>query len=349
MKLEEVKAKAAECLSEGFLDPGKFSAKLGEFIRYAFAHYESMDDEAKAYVDRAQEGIIGMIAGQIERLPDGPQRRSLVRQVALARGKHLKAEGLTRSLSAAPAYELPIIQKAEPVFFGVLQHLLDVLHDATTASHRGAAQFSAISLLFWVVDELLVAFHLAQRKYATQAYSHIRTVYDNLEKVELFYKHPEWADVWASEDEKAKLRELKPSAVRMKLGKPRFDPLYSFFSEVGTHGTFRGVQGRVAKRVKANSSDDGGIGVRVWVGGIPREDQIVMSISSCIFAVVSSLLTAVEVFHARLNEEDAARMLQTAIEQSVEFLQEHFVNWAEKNGFDVTELLYSIQKKPSFT
>ena len=155
--------------------------------------------------------------------------------------------------------------------------------------------------------------------------------------------------MWASEDEKAILRELKPSAVRMKLGKPRFDPVYSFFSEVGTHGTFRGVQGRVAKRVGVDRRDDGGIGMSVWVGGIPREDQIVMAVSSCIFAVVSSLLTAVEVFHDRLNEEEAVRMLQTAVEQSGEFFREHFVNWAEQSGFDVTELLQSIQKKPSFT
>jgi hypothetical protein len=347
MNLEEIKTKAAEYLSEGFRDPSQFSTKLGEFLIYSFGEYENMDADAKAYADRVHEGIIGMFADGIERLPDGIQRRELLRLIASAQGKHFKAENLAKSLSAAPEYQYPIIQKAEPVFFGILQQLLDVLHDATNGSHSGVARFSAVSLFFLNVDELLVAFHLAQRKYSTQSFSHARNIYENLNKIELFHKEPKWADIWASEDQKAIYRELRPLAVREKLGKPKFDPVYSFFSEVGTHGTFRGVQGRVAKRETKDTGEPVQIGVRVWVGGVPREDQLVISVSACIFAVVSCLVLATEVFIERLNEEEVLHILQAAVDRSADFLKEHFVGWADARGFDVTEMLEAIQKKPS--
>jgi hypothetical protein len=345
MSLDEVKTKAKEYLEDCFLDPSKFSLKLAEFFSFTFDNYESMDSEAKAYVDSLQGGYIGLFSKGVDRLPEGPERRNLKRLVALARGKHFKAENLAKSLSSAPEYEFPIIQEAEPVFFAALQHLLDVLYDATSASHRGVARFSAISLMYWVVDELQVAFHLAQRKYASQAYAHVRIVYEHLDKVALFHKYPKWADVWASGNSKANMNELKPSAVRQKLGLPKFDPVYSFFSEMGTHGTFRGVQDRVAKRVKPEGT---GIAVSVWVGGIPRKDQVVQSICACIFAVVSSLLVAQEVFQDRLNMEEAVQVLQCSIDQSIEFLKTYLVGWAQESGFDVTELLNHLMKKPSF-
>jgi hypothetical protein len=337
VSLIEVKAKAAQCLSEGLSNPAKFSAKLLEFFNYGFDHFESMDGEAKAYFEHSREGLIDLCAEQINRIPDGRHRRNLARSVAMARGRHLKAENLARSLSGPPTYKFPIIQKAEPIFFSLLQSLLDVLHDATEQSHSGAARFATIALHFWVVDELQVAFHLAQRKYATQAYSHMRTVFDLLEKIELFHKYPKWAEVWASEDKKAIREELSPAAVRTKLGQAKFNPVYSFFSEVGIHGTFQGVQGRVSKRRKDKESE--GIAVSMWVGGIPREDQVVFSISSCIFTAVSALLTAFDTFQDHLNEEDVREIIEVSIKQATKFLKEHFVGWAREAGFDVTELL----------
>ena len=343
INLNELKASAAEFLLQGLSNPTTFSAKLSEFFDFCFKNYDSMDDDAKAYFDNVSVGMLGILEENIKRLPDGAQRRKLARSVAMAGGKHLKAENIMRSLSEPPDYGFPIVQKAELVFLRLLQNLLDILHDATTTSHTGTAKFATIALQYWTVDELQVAFHLAERRYATQAYSHIRTVFDLLEKIELFHRQPKWAEVWASEDEKAIRKELSPKAVRQKLGQAKFNPVYSFFSEVGIHGTFHGVQARVSKRTRTD--ENAGVGVSIWVGGIPREDQLVFAISSCIFAVVSTLLTAVDTFQDRLNEEDAFEIIQASVKQSTAFLKEYFVGWAGKAGFDVTELLEAFRKE----
>jgi len=42
---------------------------------------------------------------------------------------------------------------------------------------------------------LTAAFYLAERRYTTQAYNHLRTVHDLLDKAELFFEQPQWASV----------------------------------------------------------------------------------------------------------------------------------------------------------
>lgn len=125
-----------------------------------------------------------------------------------------------------------------------------MLWDATRESQHGVAQFATLGLLYWTVDELTAAFYLAERRYTTQAYAHLRTVHDLLDKAELFFQQPEWADVWGSDDKGTILRELKPGAVRKKLGRPSFDPIYGFFTELGTHGTFEALRKRVTQKEK---------------------------------------------------------------------------------------------------
>src|SRR5208282_5002630 len=109
-------------------------------------------------------------------------------------------------------------------------------------------------------------------------YGHLRTVYDLLEKVELFLKQPRWADVWAGGDKKKILKELSPGEVRAKLGKPKFDLAYSMLSELGSHGTFEGVRRRVVKKPTQNNRPQVGI----WVGGVPWDSEVVVSISFCV-------------------------------------------------------------------
>lgn len=329
----------------GQQQPSAFPARIRELLASINAHYATMLPEAKEFANRLTDDLMSMFETGLKHQADSPEKRALARQVAFVRGKHVKAELLSRSLSAPPQLQLPIVDAAPGVFYDVMQHLLDVLYDATRASHRGPARFASISLLYWCVDELLVAFHLAPRKYATQAYSHIRTVFEILEKVELFHKKPEWAEVWAGTDEKTILRELSPSAVRKKLGKAKFDPVYSFFSELGTHGTFHGVQARVAKK----ESDVASVGVTVWFGGVPRQDQVVLSLSYCLSAAVSVLLMAVGVFMDRLNEQEAVQKLDAAVTKAVNFETDYFAEWAAMSGMDVQPLLNALKQRPQIT
>lgn len=178
--------------------------------------------------------------------------------------------------------------------------------------------------------------------FVTQTYGHVRTVYDLLEKVELLFKQPKWAEVWAGDDKKKILKELSPGSVREKLGKPRFDVAYSFLSEIGSHGTFEGVRRRVVQKRKPNKRPEVGI----WLGGVPWDNEVVVSVSFCIFAVISTLIIAIGAFENRLHSEEAFEILKARSSEAVAFLQEHFVGSMKESGIDVSELLRSLKMPP---
>src|SRR5438270_12822262 len=71
-----------------------------------------------------------------------------------------QSRDLLKTLSNPAAKQYAIVAAAPPVFCKLLQYVLDILFDATRQTGNGVAWFTALSLHYWCVDELLVAFHL---------------------------------------------------------------------------------------------------------------------------------------------------------------------------------------------
>lgn len=65
-------------------------------------NYDSLDDEAKKYVDRTTENLKAVIQKAIEALPEGEQKRQALRQLGLAEGEHFRAEALLGLLESPP-------------------------------------------------------------------------------------------------------------------------------------------------------------------------------------------------------------------------------------------------------
>lgn len=336
--LQEIKQFAQERLVEGLSNPKLFNERLKEVLEFAFSKEKEMDDEARAYVDSVIDGLLELMDDSIGKLPDSAHKRKMARLLALAEGKHHRADKLAEGLGN-PAPKLPIAEAAKPIFLRAVQSLLDILFDVTRHSSKGSAQFATLTMLYWCVDELNVAFFLAERKCATQAYSHIRTVHDLLGKIELFSQQPHWADVWGGEDERKILKELSPAAVREKLGRARFDPSYSLFSKSGSHGTFEGVRRRVLKHKKESDR----VELTISIGGVPWDSEVVFSISMCLFAVNSTLVAAVQSFPDRLHHGEMLDIAKATTAESVEFLEKHFARWMQEEGLDASELLKSLE------
>src|SRR5579884_1548983 len=165
-----------------------------EILKLIYENYESMTPDAQGSVEKLTNAIAEVFGGIAEGLPDGRLRRQIVRAVALATGGHYSAEALLDTLSNQVPSPSQFVSAASPVFCKVLQYLLDVLFDATRQTSQGIMRFALISLHYWCVDELLVAFHLSSRGYSSQAYSHIRTTYETLDKIRLFKEQPQWAE-----------------------------------------------------------------------------------------------------------------------------------------------------------
>jgi hypothetical protein len=112
-----------------------------------------------------------------------------------------------------------LVDEAVLVLSKTLQCLFDILHDATQDSQDGPAKIAILGLSYWLFDELTVAQYLARRNYSTLAYTHLRSVMEILDKIELFTQKPENAELWTSGNESEIWTKLSPARVRELLGR----------------------------------------------------------------------------------------------------------------------------------
>lgn len=295
-------------------------AAMKNVLAFMRDNEHGFDAEAKAYADSLTTNLVHLFETGLSALPDGHARRSLARATAAFHGTHHTAKAFLEGLSSEPERNLPILQTAHSVFLEIMQRLLDILYEITRHSHQGAASLANITLLYWCFDELVAAFYLAERHYTTQAYSHLRTVTEHLDKIQLFYEQPNWAEVWGSGDKKTVWNELRPAAVRKKLGKPKSDAAYELFSEIGSHGTFTGLRHRVrktsARTEKTNPS------YAISVGGVRKDEHVVSAVSYAILIAVSTLLRTAGAFSKFLNEEDAVASVKAAVNHGMKFMEQ---------------------------
>lgn len=347
LTLDDVHRKLAESLEPvDKSDAAAVGRAFQQFFGWVASNYKELNKQAKTKVDGSLEAIRFELAKNIEALPDGPEKRRLRRQFAFGEGKHHSAEGFLGALEAPSqiAEYQPIVPAGRALLIEIIQRILDAMFDMTRHSHKGIATFASIGLCYWAVDELLVAVHLAERAYTNQAYSHVRTVSEILDKIELFLEQPRWAELWATGDDKEVWNELKPSAVRKKLGRPKYDELYSLFSELGPHGTFKGLQARSARSAKEGLPRPL---LHIWVGGAPFEHQVVMAVTMCVMQALFTYAKCCAVAEEYLNEEEITQSLELAADRVGEFLRQHYVAWAEREKLEGVETLIKfVESRP---
>lgn len=319
-------------LFDAIASPDLFRDRLKEVLDFAVANESSMDEGAKAYYDNLLNGIATMFEVGLAGIDDSPDKRRLLRLVALTKRKHHRAENFLKGLGRPLPKPFPVAEAGKPIFLDTLQSVLDLLFDATRENQKGAGQFASLSMLYWTVDELTVAFYLSERKCTTQAYSHLRTVHDLLDRAELFFQQPGLADVWGGPDKKKILKELAPGAVREKLGKPKFNPVYDFFTERGMHGTFGAVQKRVVQRGKS----EGTTRVAMWIGGVAWDEEVDIAVSSCILSALLTLITVAKVYQTRLHAGEVLATIQARVDTAIEFLRMHLVKPLQDSGTEVS-------------
>lgn len=311
-----------------------------EVFDFAVANESSMDAEAQAYFKNFTERLASVFEMAMANSPDSPDKRKMLRLIAGVQQKHHKADILLKRLGIPYPVPIPIVEAARPLFLDAQQSVLDFLWDATQQDQQGAAQFATLGLLYWTVDELTAAFYLAERKYTTQSYAHLRTVLDLLEKAELFFQQPAWADVWASGDKKTILEELSPKAIRKKLGRPKFDPVYGFYSELGIHGTWEALRKRVTQTGKRKDRTQ----VAMRIGGTPWDSEVETAVVGCVMTVFTTLLAVVKIYDTRLLQREAVSIVRARFEGMREFLREHFLEPRGKKGIDTSALTETLRK-----
>lgn len=341
---EDLKEHLVELLkSVKHSDLQSISQKISEYLKFAVENYDNLSEEAKKITDDMLEAMQRHMGEIVANLPDSKEKRKLKRLHAASLGKHHEIMQYVKILESSPELKDESSKEFRKLFLNRLQNIIDFIFDIYQNTLSGIDIFAQFSLLCMCIDELLVTFHLVQHYYINQSYSHLRTVFEHLDKVELFRTNPQWAGVWCSNDDKTIRRELSPSEVRKKLGMPKYDPIYSFFSTLGTHSTFKAVQTKFAKSVK--SSSKGNPEINIWLGGCPFEHNVVWLNTFAIYTADKVMLQIMTSFGEFLNEKECEEVSKQILEESIAYMKRHFLSWAKNNNLDTKEMEAFLNKE----
>lgn len=319
-----------------------------QHILFLNENYDKFDEEAKETADNIIKGVIGKIEDSINNIEEGAEKDKLLNMIQkMPKPYYLCSNKLVKILETQSDKDLDIIKDIRKIFVDKLQIILDFLTTVVETKHAGVDSFAKLSLFFLCVDELLAAFHLAQHSFVNQSYSHMRTIFESLDKIVLFNEQSEWAELWASDDPDDKKKiiwELSPASVREKLGRDRYDPLYSMFSELGPHGTFTGIQARSARKIDNESNERPKI--YLWVGGCPFEHNDVWLNSFLLYSLVSVIFKIIKVYGKSLDEVEREKALSGATSDFKQFTLKYFVEWAKGENLDPQPIIETLDNLP---
>lgn len=302
-----------------------------EFLSWLGAREKQLDSSATAYFDKILENAFKVARENAEKMQDSPESRRARRIIAKGEGGHVSVESMLKAFEKPHGYHSKIIDDWSAVLSKTHQAIADFVYDLNQEKEPPQYSIVLITLLYSCVDELTVAHFLGRHFYFGQANAHLRIVLESLEKIELFVEKPDWVQVWASGDWKTIHNELRPSAVRKKLGRSGFDPLYDYLSN-NVHASFDSFRGRAVIDPSKERA------ARVFVGGTPFVHLQIFHFQFSL--IVSNLLLSrlAKLFGKSLNFEEVEQTLKGAAKDLEEFNQAHLDLWAAENKLDISEM-----------
>jgi hypothetical protein len=330
--------KLAQLHFGGGFPSGSMLPHIEAFTTESFAHYENATVEGKAYLDNWLAKFYEFLSTRLEGAPDGADIRKMKRMVALGRKKHFEAKKFIDFFPTILEKEDLLVDEAVLVLGKTLQCLVDILHDATQDSQEGPAKIAILGLSYWLFDELTVAQYLARRNYSTLAYTHLRSVMEILDKIELFTKKPETAELWASGNEREIWKKLSPPRVREMLGRDSLDPVYKYFSEEGSHATFTAMRPRLRKKSGIPGETPK---IAIMIGGMKDSARQMSILIYCIQLGGQAIVMTERAFADRLHDLDITNMV-TKLTADTNVFYGHFLDSFDGSSVDMEPLKVQI-------
>ncbi|NQT06645.1 MAG: hypothetical protein HQ575_03795 [Candidatus Omnitrophica bacterium] len=334
------------------------SDKLVEFIKkdptngvihfniYALTNYDKMTPEAQKKADELQEMMIKYVDEAVSKLPESPLKRKTKRLSKGAKGKRLHADTHINFLESPVSSPPKLYVKVRKLFIEHLQTIMDFYQDILDGGTlSGVATFSKLSLLAACMDELLVAFHLSQRAMGGQAFSHLRTIYEAVDLIDLFNREPEAADLWTSGKPWQKVwDELSPGKVRQKLGKGAiFKDIYSLVSGMGAHPSFDMMRSRCRKAIEL--SEKGNPMILIKIGGSRSSKETVFSHFLLLLSIIMIMGMMIASFERRLNAEEAESAMTKCCMDYADLFDEYLNKPAKEAGMKIDGTAREVMEK----
>lgn len=318
---------------------------IQKFLEFCALNYNEFDEEAKRLCNQSLNGILKDIKLSLKTMPNGEEKKKAVREMKKILNEHADSKKLVEALERKSNNNPEFLIDARTFFINKLQILLDILCDATEQKSSGVADFSKLQLFYSCVYELVASFHLAQHCYINQSYTHLRTIIETLDKIKLFHYQSDMAELWASDDPKdreLKREELKPSSVRKKLGnKKGYDPLYSWFSEKGTHSTFNGLQSYSGME-KSSSRDE--TQIIITLGGSGFKDEAIHLLAFLLHVLVRVISEAINIYTKVLNVNETIKLLKTIGTDLKFYYERHYIDYFIENDDDRTQFAEALSR-----
>ena len=315
-----------------------------QFSQFLLANYIYLNDDGRALADVLSDKIIAEYERVMVGAPDTKEIRQLKRHLKGARGQRLSAAAYIKSLRELPEDPPEFYIAARGLFEKHLQHLMDLWTDVVQGNTlSGARQFCDAGLAGICIEEFLVAFHLLQHAFANQGLAHMRVVREALDYMELFKKFPQRVEVFIGDDEKKKWEHLTPKQVRTTLQKDEIAAdFYKLYCEVGSHPTFRALQERVKRLVKAGEARPS---FRMTIGGTLKSSTHWLMTMPVIFLTMTELATKiVDSFPQFLNEDDCRHKINEMVESFQMFQEEHIFKPISDGGGDISKIREASRK-----
>lgn len=307
-----------------------------EFLSWLSKNEKSLSDEGIAYFDLILENFNKVATEYVSNMPDSPDKRKASRLLEKKNGERINVSKMLKAFQEQHGYHTKIIDDWSEVLLATHQSIADFLFDI---AKQKASRISVIvlTLLYGCMDELIVAHHLGRHFYFIQANAHLRTVLETIDRVELFIKEPSWIEVWAGSDWRKIQLELGPGAVRKKLEKDAFDPLYGYLSNNGTHVSYDIFRSRMFQSMDKENE------ARVFVGGTPL---VHLQMFHFMFSIIVSnlLLSRVVTLFGKiaLNHNEVMEVYKNLTLKFQDFHAMNFKKWALEEKLDASsfELLF---------
>lgn len=332
--LKEVLSNKEE-LIKSLKDPQKVIQAHLEWIRDNVIDF---DAEATRYFDEFTYRIADLKLKQLSKMPDSPTNRDLIRKAHNAQGKFPNIKQYLGAFSAPPKeielidndWEKYIIESVE-----IANSYIFDIRQGKCNKH----ELIFLSTFVSCIDELIAYIHLAKYRYYTQANAHLRTVYESLELIDLFKKDPSTIDLWFSKNWKDR-EKLSPKNIRIALGRNKFDPLYKFLCEHGTHQTSESF----SHRTLGGATDENKHIAYTSIGGTKRVDVQIQSYNFGIM-IAHMLVSKIAIcFEDRLNAEEGINNYDNLTASYTNFFKDHFKKWAESEGMEVKDIEEAFSK-----
>lgn len=328
---------------------------IGEKFGYIAKNYDTCEPELQKMYDIHVLTCKKILEDKVAKMDDSIERRELNRSIRKLNGEHHNFLEIYNSIAIDRENKDSIIIKSKDFIHHDMQIILDLMSDVVSCGKTVTYNESLkLSLYYYIIEELTVVIYLLEHHFVNQSYTHLRSVFETLDLIELFEKDESLIELWkdnSSDEEiqKKKRNTFMPNKVREVIGKKDsiYEEIYWTLCEIGTHTTFKNIQTRTCLTLTSKENENNRFSIKL--GGIPFKEDIFLCNSMLLQTISFVILSITNSYADYFLKEEIEKILDKMVEDTKKLYLEIMTDDLKKVSFDTNKLVdflanYSVDK-----